>query len=205
MSREDFLQSAVWRYKVEEYVFKKQDLDKDGYVTPAEHTDFLVGQLEKFGPDPKAVDAFRDALDALVMCCNNSSVGVRGTEPISKEDFLKVLAEIAEGDLEKMKRGEEPILLKSMEACFDLMDTDHDGFVTLDEYKRMMTLGQGWEEEEADVAVKQLDRNNSGKLSRQDIIQVSYDFWYKYEDDKTQGLEQVKKYNPWTNFLWYYS
>ena len=58
-----------------------------------------------------------------------------------KEDFRKVLAEIAEVDFERMKRGEEPILLKSMEACFDLMDTDHDGFVTLDEYKRMMALG----------------------------------------------------------------
>ena len=88
MSREDFLQSAIWRYKVEVYVFKGQELDKDGYVTPAEHTDFLVGQLEKFWPDPKAVCAFRGALDALVSCCNNSSVGVRGTEPIGMQRGL---------------------------------------------------------------------------------------------------------------------
>lgn len=40
---------------------------------------------------------------------------------------------MAAADLEKIKKGEEPLLVQSAGPFFDIMDADKDGFITLED------------------------------------------------------------------------
>jgi Ca2+-binding EF-hand superfamily protein len=50
------------------------------------------------------------------------------------------VAEIAAADQEKIKRGEEPLLPKTVATFFDIMDSDKDGFVSLEDVKLMLLV-----------------------------------------------------------------
>ena len=101
-----------------------------------------------------------------------------GSERVSKDDWLKKVAEMAATDQERIKRGEEPLLARTTGTFFDVMDTNKDGFVTLEDFK----LGYGaigWDAAGAEQTFKAVDKNNTGKVGRKDMIESAHEFWYK--------------------------
>ena len=173
---QEFLSSKSWCYKMDAVVFKRSDIDGDGYISEEDRKTWqsrFMDYAQKQGVDVTALEATNAASEYL------GTFGT-GSERVSREDWLKRVAEIAAADLEKMKKGEEPVLLKNAAPFFDLIDTDKDGSISLEDFK----LGYGsigWDAASAEFAFKMLDMNNSGKIGREDIIESSREFWYKID------------------------
>ena len=85
------------------------------------------------------------------------------------------MAENAAADLGKIKKGEEPVLLKNAVPFFDMMDADKDGSISLEDFK-LSYSSIGWDTVSAEYAFKTLDKNNSGKIGREEIIKSSREF-----------------------------
>jgi Ca2+-binding EF-hand superfamily protein len=162
---EDFLSSKSWCYKMEAFVFKKADIDGDGYISEEDRKSSqtrFMDYAQKQGVDKTALEANNAATESYI-----STFGT-GSDRVSREDWLKRVAEIAAADQERIKRGEEPILVKNAGPFFDVMDTDKDGSISLEDFK----LGYGaigWDAVSAEYAFKALDKNNSGKIGREEI------------------------------------
>ena len=182
MSAEDFLQSEFWCAKMVEAVFKKEDRDNDGLAVPGETHEIIMAEFRKMeGIDQKLLDAYEASTKEMTPYLSRGP-----TEPLNKEDWLKMIAKIAADDLTRMERGEAPLFVKVFEAMFDLMDTDRDGIITCDVFKRFLVIS-GWDEETAGSIVQGLDKNKLGKLSREELIKSQHDFWYNREADKSQA------------------
>ena len=88
------------------------------------------------------------------------------------------MAEIAAANQEKIKRGEEPLLPKTARTYFDMMDSDKDGFVSLEDFK-LGAVATGWDAASAEQAFRAIDENNSGRVGLEDMIKFTHEFWYK--------------------------
>ena len=105
-----------------------------------------------------------------------------------KEKWIQLCAVNAIAEKERMKKGEETGTSKVYNAIFDIVDKNHDGYVTLDEYKTVMESSDtGPEAAEATFAV--LDKNKNGKIERQEFIDGTVKFWCDLnEQDSTKGM-----------------
>ena len=178
----DFLNSKAWCYKMEEFVFKKADIDGDGYISPEDRKASQAcfrDYAQKQGVNETALEAHKVATEEIVSAFGTES------DRVSKDDWLKKVAELAAADLEKIKKGEEPLLVKNAGPLFDVMDTDKDGFITLEDFK-LGYAAIGWDAVSAEYAFKFLDRTNSGKISRKEFVKSSPDFWYKIDPEPQQ-------------------
>ena len=175
----DFLNSKAWCYKIVEVAFKKADIDGDGYISQEDRKASLarfMDYAQKQGVDKTALEANKAASEKYI-----STFGT-GSDRVSKDDWLKKVAEMAAADLEKIKKGEEPLLVQNTGPFFDIMDTDKDGFIALEDFKAGY-MAIGWDALSAEYTFKVLDKNNSGKIERDEIIKSSHDFWYKIDSE----------------------
>ena len=170
----DFLNSTAWCYKMDEYVFKRWDIDGDGHISPEDRKAYQVRVMDyaqKQGVDKTTFEAHKAATEELMSTYGTES------DRVSKEDWLKKVAELAAADLERIKKGEEPLLVKTSCLWFDIMDTNKDGFITLEDFK-LGYVAIGWDAVSAEHAFKFLDKTNTGKISREEFLKPSTDFWY---------------------------
>ena len=164
---------------MEEYVFKNADLNKDGYIC-SEDRDvarrrFRDFALKKQHVDERALEAHEAATKEL-----ESAYG-KGSDRVSKDDWLKKVAELAAADLERIKKGEEPVLTKYAGPFFDVMDSDKDGFITLEDFKLGYVSVAGFDAATAEKGFKRFDKTKSGKIGREDFTKDGRDFWYKID------------------------
>ena len=92
------------------------------------------------------------------------------------------LAEIGRRD-----KGEMTMSEKVGNAGFDVLDKNHDGYVTWDEYKVAMEVG-GLDEEVGRATFNLLDKNKSGKIDRKEYTEADIKFWCTLDDPDTQGM-----------------
>ena len=176
---QDFLNSKSWCHNMEEYVFKKADLNKDGHICSEDRGvargRFRDFALKKQRVDERALEAHEAATKEL-----ESAYGT-GSDRVSKDDWLKKLAEVAAADLERIKKGEEPVLTKHAGPFFDVMDSDKDGFITLEDFKLGYVSVAGFDAATAEKAFKGFDKTNCGKIGREVFAKAGRDFWYKID------------------------
>ena len=192
LTSQDFLNSKPWCHRVVEYAFKKYDADGDGYISPEDRKTSRARFLDYAQKQPgveEAHEKHKAATDELM-----STFGTTETDRVSKDEWLKKVAEIAAADLERIKNGEEPLLGQTVGPFFDIMDTDKDGFITLEEFKRGYEA-IGWDAVSAEQAFKYLDCTNLGRISREEILKSSNDFWYRIEHYET--AEDFLNSEPW--------
>ena len=172
---EDFLTSKTWCYKMEMIAFKKADIDGDGFISEEDRKiseSRFMKYAQEQNVDKKAMEANKAATESYI-----NTFGT-GSDRISKEGWLKKVAEIAAADQEKIKRGEEPLLPKTARTFFDVMDSNKDGFISLEDFK-LGYVATGWDAVSAEQAFRAMDKNSSGRIGREDMIKTARDFWYK--------------------------
>lgn len=80
-------------------------------------------------------------------------------------------------------------------AVFKAIDTDKDGYIQRDEWSVYLKLQNTYtSEEEAQKSFDSLDKNKNGKLSLNEFVELSVDFWcYLGEQSGSQDLYGTDK------------
>lgn len=177
---QDYLQNPAWVHRVEQR-FEIMDTNKNGYLT-LEDVQLAADNLEKeVKPDAHLMANLRARKEEFY-----ALLGIVSGKQTTKDEFVKAAAAMAIAEKARKEKGEEILIQKMHDAWFDVVDTNHDGYVRLDEFKIVMRVG-GMEESAAEDIFKTLDKNKDGKIKRKEFSE-SRSKWYLLDDADTKGM-----------------
>ena len=178
---QDYLNNAKWVKRIDES-FNILDVNKNGYLS---REDWLitVDKLAKVAPDRPAEIAKLRAVTLEFADVIGLTEGVQA----DKKKFRELAAAMSLAEIGRRDKGEMTMSEKVDNAYFDVLDKNHDGHVTWDEYKvAMEVLGLG--EEEGRATFNLLDKDKSGNIDRKEFTDANIKFWCTLDDPDTQGM-----------------
>lgn len=152
--------------------FARTDSNHNNYLTLQDFEHGWVDSIQKSIPaDSSLIQKLRDA--TLEYWGHVLKPG----DQLTKEQFVERMAEF--GALEKTRHdeGKDPMVFKMVNAMFDVVDTNHDGCLTLDEYEKLL-VAINFPTGTAKIVYDAIDTNHNDKLSRQILLEYNYSFWF---------------------------
>ena len=170
---EKYMHDPQWLKRIKS-LFNLLDYNKNGFLEP-DDWQLWVSNIEKAcKPDPpQLIDRLRELTGVYF-----EAIGIKEGRHLTCDEFVKGFSEFAVQEYAKKARGETPILYPMNDAVYDVADTNKDGFVTLDEYRRIFQACN-LPESAADEAFKVADANNDGKLDREELNNYEFKFWFE--------------------------
>lgn len=155
--------------------FQKWDVNGNGRIERSDYEAEAMRIIKAFGVSPdvpqgKAVlDAFRGMFEYQA-----TEAGVGPDGALTQEQFIAVNDKLMfkDGDV-----GFSRLLRPTIRAIVDLCDTDGDGEVSQTEFKKWMKA-IGVSGADADAAFSAIDRDGSGQLSVEELVNAVRDFHY---------------------------
>ena len=175
---QDYLKNAKWVKRVDES-FNSLDVNKNGYLS---REDWLISvdKLAKVATDRPAEIAKLRAATLEYADAMGLTEGVQA----DKKKFRELAAAMSLAEIGRRDKGE---MTKVGNTGFDVLDQNHDGYVTWDEYKVAMEVA-GLDEEVGRATFDLLDKNKSGKIDRKEYTAADIKFWCTLDDHDTQGM-----------------
>ena len=164
-----------------ETVFNVLDSDKDGVVTIID----LVLDTKKYthlNSDPNIIERCR-----LAMCEFAAELGIKPGVSVNKEEYVHNCATLAPKEVAKVRSGEGSVKHKLNNAVFDVIDTNHDGTVSKEEYRAFANATGVWDPNYVDVVFDLIDTNKNGKLERKEFSDYEYKLFFTLEDVAGKG------------------
>ena len=154
-----FLDSKAWVERAK-YAFTVLDINKNGFLSVEDHL-LHVDNIQK---EANPAQCVMDKLRAVLMeSC--AAVGIIEGVKLTLDQFVTNHAEFAAREQEMHRKGEQLLFFKVHNAWFDVLDTSHDGYVTVDEYGKLL---KAWNisnpVESANMVFKGIDEIIMGKL-----------------------------------------
>ena len=175
---EDYLKNEKWVKRIEAS-FK--DTSKDGYLS-REELYTTADKLAEAVPDcPKEVAKLRKVIGEY---CNDFGIPEGGK--VDKDKFIQLSAAFVVEQMNVAAKGRETGIEKFDNAAFDVVDRNHDGTISWEEYKTMMAA-YNMSEEAARVSFDMLDKNKDGKIERKEFHDSNHKFWCSLEE-RADGL-----------------
>ena len=176
-----YLNNAQWVHRIEE-LFAQADLNKNGFLELADWELWVNNTEKACNPSPAVSSKLRQAMRDFC-----AGLGLTEGKKSTREQFVKDFAAFAVVERRKKERGEEPLLLKLNVIWYDVVDTNHDGSLTLDEYRTVMSACN-FDPSAADATFKILDKNKNGKVEIKELNEHEFKFWFALEDPGSKGL-----------------
>ncbi|NEQ41504.1 MAG: hypothetical protein F6K40_37050 [Okeania sp. SIO3I5] len=179
MSPEQFVSSSVWRAKMKTY-FKLMDVDKNGVLTLSDYEE-IANRLIQLQSDSSKDEEIRKMCRSLFQSFMAGGEAVDDNTKVTEEDLIAKAA--------KMVSSTEPSVLevgrKKNEIFFDIIDTDHSGQISREEYRKYLAVYTGVEQpDHANQAFDSIDSDKSGFISREEFVEAHIRYWFEPGDDR---------------------
>jgi Ca2+-binding EF-hand superfamily protein len=165
-----------------EMLFEQNDSDKDGYATLEDFETWSDNIEKEAGASPELLSKAREATHNFW-----ATSGLKSQVRITKDQFVVQMSEFLVTEKERMNDGNDPLFFKLMDTTFDVLDTDQDGYLTMEEHATMMRVSN-FDPSAAKQAFSTMDADNVGKISRQDLKVFNLTFWLIPEDETVTGM-----------------
>ena len=170
---EKYMQDPQWLNRIKS-LFNLLDYNKHGFLEPADWQLWMNNIEKACKPDPpQLIDRMRELFGVYF-----DAIGIKEGKQLTCDEFVKGFSEFAIQERAKKERGEIPILYSMNDAVYDVAGTNKDGFVTLDEYRRIFQACN-FPESAADEAFKVVNANHDGKLDREELNNYEFKFWFE--------------------------
>lgn len=180
-----FKNSEKWVKRMEEF-FKQTDLNNDNYLS-IENFELWVNNIAKeVQPDPSLVDRLHEVVREFWGEC-----GLKPGIKLAKNEFIDKMAEFAVVENARRDRGEDPLLYKLDDIFYDAADTNRDGFLSMEEYEKVQ-MACNFDAGTARMAFAIIDKNHDGKLSRDELNESDFNFWFTVDDAESSGMFGAK-------------
>lgn len=166
-----FKNSPKWVRRMEVF-FAQTDTKKNNYLTIKDFEQWVDNIQKEVDPDSHLIDELRKATCEFWGACGFKP-GVR----LTKEQFVEKMSEFASLEKARHDEGKDPMIFMIADALYDAADTNHDGFLSLDEYEKVLKAS-GFDAGTAKIVFDSIDTNHDGKLSRQELKTFNRCFWF---------------------------
>ena len=176
---DDYLNNGTWVARIKS-LFDFVDLNKNGTLEVDDWIRYVDNVNREVKPNPKLYENLRQAMLNAI-----AAMGVLPGKKLTKDEFVKNFAEMAVTDSKKRSRDEKTYIGILENAWYDTLDINHDGFVTLDEY-RIVLKAWGFTPEEVEAGFSAMDTNKNGKISRKEFVDHVLDYWFGLSEDQAR-------------------
>ncbi|MEB3342812.1 EF-hand domain-containing protein [Okeania sp.] len=179
MSPEKFISSSIWRAKMKTY-FKLMDVDKNEVLTLSDFEE-IANRLIRLQTDSSKNEKIREMCHSLFQHFIAGGEPVDDNTQITEEELItKVAKTVAEASDEVLQAGRH-----KNEIFFDIIDTDHSGEISREEYRKYLAIYTGVEQsEQANQAFDSIDSDKSGSISREEFVEAHMHYWFETGDDE---------------------
>ena len=182
----DYLSNVKWVKRLGEF-FTQLDTDDNGYVSQEEWL-LKVDNLAKVVTDrPDEMTKLREATLEFT-----TAVGLTEGVKADKKKFLELMAAFMIAEMDRVKRGEVALMEKLANVQFDVVDKNHDGSITFEEYKLVVKETMNFDEDAAKAIFNLIDQNKNGKIERKEFTTANGKFWCTLDDPSTQGMFGIR-------------
>lgn len=150
--------------------FQKWDVNGNGVIERSDYEAEAQRILQSFGEPPSSPKG-RALMDAYLGMFDQMARAV-GAQEIAEDQFVDYVEQqmFGQGDA-----GFNRVLRPTITAIVNICDTDGDGEVSPSEFKRWLKA-VGVPDHQAQSAFRQLDKDGSGNLSVEELIEAVRDF-----------------------------
>ena len=167
LTAEDYLNNKEWVKRIETF-FDGSDRDKDGVVTIHDSV-FDVKKYSCLNSDSKVIERCRIAQIEFA-----AEFGIKAGISVTKGEYLRNFANLAPGEVAKVRSGEESVVHKLLNKMIDVTDPPQDGVVSREKYREFIAVTEVWSPELIDAIFDLMDTNKTGKLGRKEFIDYLY-------------------------------
>ncbi|NEQ38340.1 MAG: hypothetical protein F6K40_19555 [Okeania sp. SIO3I5] len=183
MSPEQFSSSSVWRTRIKTY-FKLMDVDKNGVLTLSDFEE-IANRLIQLQNDSSMNEKIREMCYSLFQNFMAGGGPVDSNTRISEEDLIANAAQAVSLSLVESPDQKYEVARYKNELFFDIIDTDHSGEISREEYRKYLAIYTGIEKpDQADQAFDSIDSDKSGSISREEFIEAHRRYWFEIGGDK---------------------
>ena len=165
-----------------EILFEQNDMDKDGRVTLEDFEAWSDNIEREASATPELFQKARRATREFWV-----STGLEPGVSITRDQFVTQMSEFIPKEKAKFDEGKDPMFFKFMDATFDVLDSDKDGYLNMDEHATMMKVSN-FDPSAAMQAFNTVDTNHDGRIARQQFKDFNLAFWFIPDDAKAEGM-----------------
>ena len=166
-TEQEFLGNKEWVKKIKEH-FIYLDINKNGFLSQEDWI-LMVDNLKVIlGMAEEKLKTVREVHIKLA-----SLLGAKPGVQLTEEEFVKTAAKFAAN--EKESRAS---LKEVTNALFDVLDTNKDGILSLDEYTKLLQSCNITDPEIAKAVFNSIDANHDEKIEIKELYELSDKFWF---------------------------
>ena len=172
---QDYLNNEKWVTRIKA-TFDMIDLNKNGTLEEADWMRWAENIKRDVNPDAALLDNLTKAMGNFT-----AAMGATAGKKLNKDEYVKVSAEMAVAEQAKKAKGERTLVSYVNEAWHAVVDKNHDGFVTRDEFHAIMKACNVTTEM-ADARFNAMDKNKNGKIELKELSEAEENFWFELEN-----------------------
>ena len=183
---DDYINNAAWITRIKGF-FDRMDENRNETIEVADFTAMLDHFNREVKPDLKVYENLRQVIMEHI-----AAMGVTPGKKVTKDEYVENMANMAVAEQAKRLKGEIMSLAKVNDALYDMFDINHDGVVTLEEFRTVMKIAYCCDAEVADTTFLQIDTNKNGKIERKELTDYELNYWFNLNDEASKGFYGAK-------------
>ncbi|NET03673.1 MAG: hypothetical protein F6K16_02825 [Symploca sp. SIO2B6] len=187
MSPEQFLSSTIWVARMKTY-FKVMDVDKNGVLSLSDF-EAIADRISQLQDNSSKPEEIRELFRSLYQNVVAGGAAVDSNTMIGEEEFLGNAAKAV-----TLVESTPEVGRRKNEVFFDLIDTDHSGKISREEYRKYLAIYSGGDDpNRASQAFDSIDVDGTGSIGREEFIEGHMRYWF--EDGSDQSFSPLP-YGP---------
>jgi Ca2+-binding EF-hand superfamily protein len=178
--------SPVWVKRMEEF-FVQSDLNKDGYLLIEDFEMWSDNIEREVKPEASLLKKLHEATPEYW----EAACGLKPGVQLTKDQFIENMSKFSAAEKARFDDGKTPLVYPYLDASFDAVDINRDGYLQLDEYKKFMKASN-FDAGTAKNVFDIIDTNHDGKLSREELKSYYVKFWFTPNDPEAAGMFGAK-------------
>ena len=170
-TEDDYLKNEEWVTRIKAS-FDIIDINKNGYVEEDDWRRWVENIKREVNPEAKLLENLNQAMTNYI-----KAFGGEPGKKFNKDEYVKLMAKLGAIETTRRSKGEKTLGEDLNNAWYDIVDKNHDGCVTMDEFKAIMkacNIGEAMAEQRFNA----IDKNKNGKVERSELSEFQFKFWF---------------------------